>query len=118
MPRYASFLVLALVALALAVVPSGGRLIDVAGTAVTFAFFAAVGYGGVRLWARYRDEIESLSPRLRLVLYGSLALAAWALAAAGRLLAAGGGGLLLWLMLLALACYGLVWVWTRYRTLS
>lgn len=118
MRRAGNFALLALLALVLAAAPAGGSFLQLLGATLMLAFVAALAVAAIRLWRRHRVEIESLPTRQRLVLYGSLGLAAWTIAATSRLLDLGGGGLLLWLALLGGSCYGLVWVWTRYRTLS
>ena len=107
--------VVMLVALALEVLPGGGAALDVALTFLTIAFFAAIAFLVYRMYRQYRFDLESLDPSLRLGLYGSLALALLTFTATDRLFDAGGAGVLVWFALLALACYGVFWVWTRYR---
>jgi hypothetical protein len=109
------FGVIALVALALVVLPGGGNALDVVLTALTIVFFAAIALLVARLYRQYRLDIESLDPNIRLALYGSLAIALLTFTATDRLFDAGGGGVLAWFALLALASYGLFWAWTRYR---
>jgi hypothetical protein len=109
------FGVIALVALALVVLPGGGNELDVVLTALTIVFFAAIALLVARLYRQYRLDIESLDPNIRLALYGSLAIALLTFTATDRLFDAGGGGVLAWFALLALASYGLFWAWTRYR---
>ncbi len=107
--------VVMLVALALEVLPGGGAALDVALTLLTIAFFAAIAFLVYRMYRQYRFDLETLDPSLRLGLYGSLALALLTFTATDRLFDAGGAGVLVWFALLALACYGVFWVWTRYR---
>jgi tellurite resistance protein TehA-like permease len=107
--------VVALVALVLTVLPGGGNALDVVLTALTIAFFAAIALLVARLYRQYRLDIETLDPNIRLVLYGSLAIAVLTFTASDRLFNVGGAGVLLWFGLLALASYGLFWAWTRYR---
>jgi hypothetical protein len=109
------FGVVMLIALALTVLPGGGAALDVVLTLLTIAFFAAIAVLVFRLFRQYGLEIETLDSSLRLVLYGSLGLAVLTFTATNRLFDAGGAGVLLWFALLALASYGLFWVWTRYR---
>jgi hypothetical protein len=109
------FGVVMLIALALTVLPGGGAALDVVLTLLTIAFFAAIAFLVFRLFRQYGLEIETLDSSLRLVLYGSLGLAVLTFTATNRLFDAGGAGVLLWFALLALASYGLFWVWTRYR---
>jgi hypothetical protein len=109
------FGVIALVALALAVLPGGGNALDVVLTALTIVFFAAIALLVARLYRQYRLDIESLDANIRLALYGSLAIAVLTFTGTDRLFDAGGGGVLAWFALLAVASYGLFWAWTRYR---
>ena len=109
------FGLIALVALALVVLPGGGNALDVVLTALTIVFFAAIALLVARLYRQYRLDIESLDANIRLALYGSLAIAVLTFTGTDRLFDAGGGGVLAWFALLAVASYGLFWAWTRYR---
>jgi hypothetical protein len=109
------FAIVALIALALFLLPGGGSALDVALTLLTIAFFTAIALLGYRLFRQYRMEIDSLEARLRLVLYGSVGLAFLTFTATNRLFEEGGAGVLAWLALLGLASYGVFWVWSRYR---
>ena len=107
--------VVALVALALSVLPGGGNALDVVLTALTIVFFAAIALLVARLYRQYRLDIDTLDSNIRLALYGSLAIALLTFTGTDRLFNAGGAGVLVWFALLALASYGLFWAWTRYR---
>ena len=109
------FGVIALIALGLVVLPGGGNALDVVLTLLTIGFFAAIAALGYRLYRQYRIDLETLDAPLRVVLYGSLGLALLTFTATNRLFDAGGAGILVWFALLALASYGLYWVWNRYR---
>ena len=108
------FGVIALIALALVVLPGGGNALDVVLTALTIVFFAAIALLVARLYRQYRLDIESLDANIRLALYGSLAIALLTFTGTDRLFDAGGAGVLVWFALLAVASYGLFWAWTRY----
>jgi hypothetical protein len=110
------FGVIALIALALVVLPGGGSALDVTLTLLTIAFFAAIALLGARLYRQFGFELDTLNDRLRLILYGSLGLAVITFTATSRLFDAGGGGVVAWLALLGAASYGLFFVWTRYRS--
>jgi drug/metabolite transporter (DMT)-like permease len=109
------FAVIALVALALVVLPGGGNALDAVLTALTIVFFAAIALLVARLYRQYRLDLDTLDPNIRLALYGSLAIAVLTFTGTDRLFNAGGGGVLAWFALLAVASYGLFWAWTRYR---
>lgn len=110
------FGVIALVALALTVLPGGGSALDVALTLLSIAFFVAIAFLVFRLYRQYRFELDALDDRTRLVLYGSVGLALLTFTATSRLFDTGGLGALTWLVLLGLASYGVYWVWMRYRS--
>jgi drug/metabolite transporter (DMT)-like permease len=107
--------IVALIALALVLLPGGGDALDVALTLLTIAFFAAIALLGYRLYRQYRFELESMAPRQRLVLYSSIGLAFLTFTATNRLFDEGGLGVLAWLALLGVCSYGVFWVWTQYR---
>jgi len=112
----AYFGLVALVALAFTAAPGGDATLAVIVTLLSIAFFTLIAVAGYQLYRRYRFEIDSLSDRQRLVLYGAIGLAFLTLSATGRLIEAGGLGFLAWIALLALSSYGVYWVWTRYRS--
>jgi hypothetical protein len=109
------FAIVALIALALVVLPGGGPALDVALGLLTIAFFAAIALLGFRLYREHRFTLDSLEDRERLALYGSIGLALLAFSATERMWNEGGLGVLAWLALLGIATYGLAWVWTRSR---
>ena len=112
------FGVIALVALALTALPGGGGALDAAFTLLTIAFFTAIAYLAYRLYRQFGSELDTLEDRQRLILYGSVGLAFLALCGTGRLINdLGGFGLMIWLSLLALASYGVYWVWHQYRAI-
>lgn len=118
MGTLAKFALIALVALALTVLPGGGGALDVTLTLISIAFFTAIALLGYRLYMQFRDELEGLPDDQRWVLYGSIGLAFLTLCATGRLFDSGGAGALAWLLLMGACSFGLYWVWTRYRAYS
>src|SRR6266511_5086276 len=101
-----SFGVVAVIALAVVVLPGGGSALNVAITVLTIAFFVAIAMLGYRLYRENQFMLGSLRDSDRLVLYISIALAFFAFTATRRLFDAGGLGVLAWLALLAFASYG------------
>ena len=110
-----SIAIVLLIALAFTVMPGGGPALAVMLTILTIAFFTAIAFLGYRLYREHRFTLDSLEPRLRLVLYVSIALAFFTFAASQRLFGYGGGGVLLWIGLLVLASFGVYWVWVQSR---
>ena len=115
MTNVRNFGLIALFALLLTVIPGGGPVLEIMLTALLIAFFVAIAFFGYRLFREYSFQLDSLSARQRLVLYGSVALAFWNFAAAQRLFGLGGGGALLWLAVLGVASYGVYWAYTQSR---
>jgi len=107
--------VVALVALAIVVLPGGGSALDAAVTLLTILFFAALAFFVYRQFRDHRFELDTLEAGQRLVLYASIGLALVTFTASNRLFDIGGAGILIWLALLALSSYGIFWVWTKYR---
>jgi uncharacterized protein involved in cysteine biosynthesis len=108
--------VVALVALALVILPGSGSLLDVLLTILSITFFAAIAFMAYRLFRQYRFELETLPDSQRLALFGALGVALVTLTATNRLFDAGGLGALAWFALLGLASYAIYWVWTQYRS--
>jgi O-antigen/teichoic acid export membrane protein len=109
-----NFLIVALIALGFWALPGGTPTLNVILALLTIVFFAAIAFLGYRLYREHRFTIDSLETIQRAVLYGSMALAILTFAASSRLLN-GGAGILVWLALLAIAAYGVFWVFQRYR---
>ncbi len=111
-----NFTILALVALAFTVLPGGTATLNVLLTLLGIVFFAAIAMLGYRLYREHRFTLDSLAERERLVLYASVALAFLTFVASRRLFNMNGGlGVLIFLALLALASYGVFWVFQRSR---
>lgn len=110
-----NFAILALIALAIVVVPGGGPTLSVITTLLSIAFFVAIALFGYRLYRENSFTLDSLSERQRFVLYASVGLAFLNFTATSRLFHAGGLGVLAWLVLLGIASYGVMWVFLSYR---
>ena len=111
-----NYAIVALVALALTVLPGGGGALAVALTLLSIAFFTAIAVLGYRLHRQFRFELDSLEDRQRLMLYSAIGLAILTFCATGRLFETGGIGVVAWMALLGLASYGVYRVWTQYRS--
>lgn len=107
--------IVALVALAIVLIPGGGSGLDVLLTILSIAFFVAIAVLGARLYREHRMSLEALTPQQRGVLYGSVGLAFLAFAATQRMFDAGGLGVLAWLVMLGACSFGVFWVFTQAR---
>ncbi len=110
-----NFAIIALIALAIVVLPGGGPALDVVLTLITIGFFAAIAFLGYRLYREHRWSLESLEPRDRLVLYSAIGGAFLTFAATQRLFDEGGLGAVIWIALLGACSYGVYLVWMRSR---
>jgi uncharacterized protein involved in cysteine biosynthesis len=110
--------VVALAALALVVLPGGGRALDVVLSFLSIVFLAAIAFLGYRLYRQYQLDIDTLGANTRLALYSSIGLAILTIVATSRLFDVGGAGIVAWFALLALCSYGIYWVWVQYRSYS
>ena len=115
MKQALNFAIIALIALAITVLPGGGPTLDVVLTLITVLFFAAIALLGYRLYREHHFTLDSLEPRQRLVLYASVGLAFLTFTASQTLFDEGGLGALLWIALLCLASYGVFWVYMQSR---
>jgi Kef-type K+ transport system membrane component KefB len=111
-----SFAVVMLIALVFTVAPGGGSALNVVTTMLSIAFFTAIALFGYRLYRENQFTLDSLTEKQRLVLYGSIAGALLTFTATPRLFDSGGLGVMTWLVLLGLFSYGVMWVYTSYRS--
>jgi drug/metabolite transporter (DMT)-like permease len=109
-----NFAILALVALAIVVLPGGGPTLNVVLSLLSITFFVLIAIFGVRMYHEQQMTLDSMSERQRWVLYGSVGLAFLTFTATPRLFDTG-IGVLVWLVLLGLASYGVMWVFISYR---
>lgn len=112
------FGLIALIALVLTILPGGGAALEVVLTLLSIAFFTAIAVLGFRLFRQFRFELDTLTDRNRVVLYGSIGAAFLTFCATDRMFDAGGLGTLAWFALLGLCSLGVYYVWTSYRRLA
>lgn len=112
-----NFLILALVALAFTLIPGGGTTLTVLLTALTLAFFLAMGLFGARQYRENRETVLAMTVGQRAGLYGSVALAFLTFLATRRLFEFGGPGIGLWFALLVISSLGAFLAFSRSRRL-
>ena len=112
------FALVALIALAVTVLPGGGQTLDVVLTLLTIAFFVAIGLLGFRLYREHRMTLDALTDGQRLVLLSSIGLALLTFTATPLLFGFRVPGVLAWIALLALCSYGGYWVLIRSRRID
>ena len=114
-----NFGILALIALALVVLPGGGPTLNVVLTLLGIAFLVALAFFLLQLYRENHWTLESMATPYRVILYSSVALALFTFAGYQKLWQSGGAsGKVVWLGLLALASYGAFWSWAQARRLS
>jgi hypothetical protein len=106
-------IVLALAAIVM-LVPGGGNASAGILEALVIVMLAAIGWFGVRLYREHRTDVYSLGDRNRGILYASAGLLALTVTATDRLWATG-SGTVVWVALIALACYGVYYVFRSSR---
>jgi peptidoglycan/LPS O-acetylase OafA/YrhL len=106
--------VVAALAAVVAFVPQGADTADFLAAVITIAFSIMFVLVGVRLYRMFRSDIYGLGDPHRALLYGSIAVAVWAMAARTRLFDTG-LGTFAWFVLVGGASFGLYAVWRQYR---
>ena len=115
MPAVArNVLIVAVLAAVVMLVPGGGNASAAILQALLIAMLAAIAWFGVRLYREHRTDIYALGDRNRGILYASAGLLALTVTATDRLWATG-PGTIVWLALVALACYGVYYVFRASR---
>ena len=107
-----------ILALSIAVwkVPGGGTASATIRNVFSVLFLAGLFFLGYRTYMEHRITLFGLEERQRGLLYGALALLAFALVATNRMWAAGVLGGFLWLAMLGAAGWALYSVWRAYQT--
>lgn len=106
-------IILALAAVVM-LVPGGGNASAAILQVLVIAMLAAIGWFGVRLYREHRNDIYALGDRNRGILYASAGLVALTVTATDRLWETG-PGTVVWVALVALACYGVYYVFRASR---
>jgi hypothetical protein len=109
--------IIALVALAVAVLPGGSGAASFVLAVLSLGFIAAIGFLGYRLYMENKFTLWSMSLQHRALLYGGIAVAAMTLIATSRLWA-GGFGVVMWFVLLGGSILAVYHAWTESRRYS
>ena len=108
--------IILLLAVAVWKLPGGGTASRTIENIFAVLFVAGMAFFGYRMYMEHRESIFSLGERQRGIMYGAIALAAFALIATRRLWDAGGLGAMLWLLMLGASGWALYSVWRAYKT--
>jgi hypothetical protein len=109
-----NILILLALAAVVMLVPGGGNASAAIVQALVIAMLASIAWFAVRLYREHRSEIYALGDRNRGILYASAGLIALTVTATDRLWATG-PGTVVWVALVALACYGVYYVFRVSR---
>jgi hypothetical protein len=109
--------IIALVALAIAVLPGGGDTANFVLGALSLGFLAAIGLLGYRLYMEHRFTLWSMTRRHRAMLYGGIAGAVATLTASSRLWESG-FGTVMWFVLLGGCGLAVYHAWIESRRYS
>ena len=105
-----NIVVIALLALALTVLPGGGNVATALLTALTLVFLVAIGLLAARAWRESSLTRDVMTDRQRAIVYGSLGALALMIAGFDELLDSG-GGTVAWLAIVGISVYLLVTTW-------
>jgi len=106
--------IIALVALAVAVLPGGSGAASFVLAVLSLGFIAAIGFLGYRLYMENKFTLWSMSDQHRALLYGGIAVATATLIASDRLFASG-LGTILWFALLGGSVFSVYHAWVESR---
>ncbi len=103
--------IIGVLALGVAFLPAGATTAQVALTALTMGFLAAIGFFGYRLYKENQLTLSVLTDRQRWLFYGAFGLIALMIAGYDQLVGGGGVGVIVWIGLVVLAVLVIVRVW-------
>jgi hypothetical protein len=106
--------IVALIAAAVYLLPSGGRVAHTFEALLYIGFGVAIGYLGLRFYREHRVALHSLGDRYRGLLYGGIAGGVFMYMSRVRMWRTGIGELL-WFVLVGAIVYALVVVFRRWR---
>lgn len=107
--------VLALVALAIVALPSGGAFVSLLSNTINAVFLVLIAFGLVALYRNQREWLSGLSDRDRGIVYGAISVGLLAIVAKGRFEALWNGGIVLMILVLASCAFAIWWVWRESR---
>lgn len=104
--------IIALLALAITVLPGGGNLVEALLTALSLIFIAAIGLLAVRFWGQTAMTRDVMEERQRIVFYCALGAVALMIAGIDEMFASG-AGTVAWLAIVGTAGYLLFTTWRQ-----
>ena len=110
-----NLLIVAVLAVPVAFLPGGGQVARAIVTALVLAFLATLGLAGLQLYRQNKLTVTSLPDGERAVLLGAVGVIVLMIAGTSQLLNTA-GGTLVWIVLILLAGFAIVRVWTESRS--
>ncbi|MGH2959901.1 MAG: hypothetical protein ACRDKE_09865 [Solirubrobacterales bacterium] len=107
--------IIALVALLIVVLPSGGSVVSLVNNTLNAIFLTIIAVGGVRLYRSQAEWLSELSERDRGIVYGAIAVAMLAIVAIDRFRGLWNGGIVLVILIVAACGFAIYWVWRESR---
>ena len=108
--------IILLLAVAVWKLPGGGTAANTVSNVFSVLFLGGIFFFGYRSYMEHRETLWTLEDRQRGLLYGALALIAFAFAATSRMWGLGILGGMLWLAMIGAAAWAIYSVWQAYRT--
>jgi hypothetical protein len=107
--------IIAVVALLIVALPSGGSLVDLVNNTLNAIFLTIIGFGVVRLYRTQGEWLSSLSERDRGIVYGAIAVATLSVVAIDRFRSLWNGGVVLVILIVGACAFAIYWVWRESR---
>jgi hypothetical protein len=106
---------IALVALAIVALPSGGSFVSLVNNTINAIFLTLIGISLVALYRNQREWLSQLADRDRAIVYGAFAVATLTLVAWPRFRELWNGGVILVVLILAACGFAVYRVWRESR---
>jgi hypothetical protein len=110
--------IIALLALAITVLPGGDAAARTALNALGIAFLAAMAWFGYTVYRQQQLTLDGLDDGRKAILFGSVGLICLCIAGYDQFRAWGGGAVVGWIALIALAVIAIIVVWREATTYS
>jgi hypothetical protein len=107
--------IIALVALLIVAMPSGGSFVSLVNNTINAIFLTMIAFGMVRLYHGQAEWLSSLTERNRGIVYGAVAASVLAIVATERFRALWNGGIVLVILIVGACGFAIYWVWRDSR---
>ena len=115
---YFGLLAIAVVALLIVVLPSGGKFVEVVGSSLKAGILALMALAAARLYRTQSEWFSALTDRDRGLLYGAAAIATLAYVADPKFRSLGSNGPIIEYAIYGVCAYVAYWVWRESKRYS